>query len=186
MMIVYRVLPDESFQHLDSTGDEFSGKYAIPSMGKSIAADWVPMRLFVDKPRLPRGDFMSLTDELYACSRQLACRLEPVLKTFGELLPIEIENVQDEYVLWNVTAALDALDQERTIYNVYPTGRGLPKSYAFKRDVVAAPTVFKDRALPGSMLFVSTGDDAAGQATAATNFVGMYRALDLKGLEFTK
>jgi hypothetical protein len=177
---VYLVSSDDAFQTLECTSDYFSKDGAVPFFGRSLAAVWQPLRFYVSDPRLPRGAFIGISGDWFACSAETVVRFGGLLERFGELLPIEIEGEERPHFIWNVTATNASFDEANTVRKRYPNGTfGMPTKYVFHAEAVRHSGVFKSAGLPPSMLLVAHAD-----SSSAGDFYATYAAQGCEGLEF--
>jgi hypothetical protein len=93
--------------------------------GTSRAAGWIPLRVAPIRDtrreaRLPKSDFPTLAPYAPVFSRRASEALFEVLDPYGEWLPLE--SADGDYVLFNVTSVLNALDLDESTYTLYPSG----------------------------------------------------------------
>jgi hypothetical protein len=105
--------------------------------------------------------------------RQAVGELEPLLLSYGELLPVDC--AETDLVFFNPTRVLDLLDEEASDVRRLPDGSIFRIArYAFKPDVIAGIDVFKLSCLRVSPTYVSE------------RFVEQVRAAKLRGLDFKR
>ncbi len=77
-----------------------------------------------------------------------------LLKPSGELLPLRYSVA--EYLAYNVTRVIDALDEDSSSIVRFPTGRVMSISkYSFVPDLVGSSAIFKIPQLPKAHVFVT-------------------------------
>jgi hypothetical protein len=108
---IYAALKPESKREQQWLGfDEFEGK--------PFSRKWRPITLSLDKPSLPRPDFLHYDSKVLVCSERTVELLSDVLRAAGELLPIRIKGETHNYYIFNVTNCIDAVDHNRSQWEV--------------------------------------------------------------------
>jgi hypothetical protein len=175
---VYKLDFDYRYQSVDSTDAEFVKRCSRPVPGQSMKSAWSTLDFYVRDPTLLLGDFYYLTDFWLACGATVVEQIGDLMERDGELLPIRIEGVAGEHVLWHITRSVIALDEQKTTWEWYGKTRGVPIRYVFDPNVLSEPMLFRMPNLP-SQVFAATD---AGHTNA--DFFRRYHELGLKGLTF--
>lgn len=144
--------------------------------GATQAQNWTPVEVewILDEPgdaRRDTTDSPNLVPGVPVLSARAARALRPHLVNIGELLPLSHKT--DEYFALNVTSVVDALDEARSDLTRFgSTGRiMLVRVFAFHQQAVASQTVFKDRRLALSKVFVTDPFVKAVAQARLTGFV---------------
>jgi hypothetical protein len=176
---VYRLQADsDRFQNLVPMDDNERAKLEDRFDGTWIGNSWVPVRVRVlrgpNNEGLPAGDFPSLGGVVPVFSLRAIDGLRDLLEPCGELLPLEI--IAGDYVAFNTTAVLDALDSERSsIVRFRSSGRVMDiERYAFKPEALGTASIFK---LPETRWSRTYVDQA---------FVDRVEGLRLTGFDFRR
>lgn len=179
LVALYLVRPDYAFHCLRTFGDEFETTYSNPTCGVTFASTWKGTKLYTEQKRLPRGTFISVTEEMYVCTRETAESFGDLITRDGELLPVSVDDVSGHFVSINVVTAVSALNRDQVHDLVFSKRPPTPLSSIHCLAALDRPMLCKDRELPESMLlcvsgFVSRQDD----------FLVRYRELGCTGLDF--
>ncbi len=176
MVTVHTIEPDCGYQSLGSRDYVVRG-YAGKTAGTRLAESWTKLLFFPTDPTLPRGDFLNVKGYVLACPERVARQLSPILEASGELLPIEVEDAGEPYVLWNIVKAIEGLDQERSTWR--DAVRWQDAQYAFHAERLPPESqVFRVPMPPSTVFSLGLGNEA--------DFVSRYQALGLTGLTFKK
>ena len=138
------------------------------AMDGRVIPDWDAPIMEINREERSYSDFPWLGEQVPFLRRPAVETLEPILLKHGQLLPVRGEDVW----LFNVTAVLDALDQERSRITYFDDGNILAiERHVFDGSRVGTAEVFK---LP-----------MRASAVYVTNhFVERVRRAGLRGVSF--
>ncbi|HWR14095.1 MAG TPA: DUF1629 domain-containing protein [Terriglobales bacterium] len=138
------------------------------AMDGSTIPDWIPPVMKSDRLERTYSDFPWLGEYAPVLRKPAIEALGPVLRKYGQLLPLRGEEVW----LFNATTVLDALDYGQSEIAYYANGDILEiESHVFKRDRIGTTEIFK-LPLRSSSVYV-------------TNiFVERVRSAGLRGVSF--
>jgi len=153
---------------------EFSGK---PFSGK-----WRKLKLYIDKPRLPRPDFYTFGWLMFVCNERARTIAGEALEMAGELLPVSVEGDKGLYWAFNCTNCINVTDLESSKWRkIGKTGnhRILEKP-AFIAERFGEESIFKIPDNNGGPIYCleRTGDPDDGEFKAVVEKHG------LTGLDF--
>lgn len=142
--------------------------------GQRLAQQWTPphVHYIADDSgnSLPEGDFMSF-GTIPAFRLDTAMKLKEALVLHGEILPLR--SADGDFVAYNVTTLLDALDEVASDLSRFDDGRIMRIHKAiFRPDRIGGAEIFKLTSKQRPEVFVT---DA---------FVSRVQALGLTGFEF--
>jgi hypothetical protein len=133
--------------------------------GESKLSNWVPVDLHpaeedpgVPLPLGPIADMTTVDSVIKNCVWGPRARtvLEPHVAPFGEFLPLRCKEA--EWVLFNVTRKIDALDVEKSKLSYFKSSPGKVMSLlepAFKPDVLRGELIFRIPQRGGGDVFVT-------------------------------
>ncbi len=78
----------------------------------------MPVEFWVLNPLLPRPDFFGLLDGVFVISERAVESLKSIVYYSGELLPVNIEDCEEDYFIWNILECVNCLDKGRTTWRV--------------------------------------------------------------------
>jgi hypothetical protein len=108
--------------------------------GDRMAGAWLPPKVEVDEPKLPASDFPGFSGTPVFGARAVEA-LRDLLDPNGELLPLDCDT--GDYWAFNVTAVIDALDEQASEVKRFRDGRVMRVvRYEFVAEGVDRP-VFK-------------------------------------------
>jgi hypothetical protein len=143
-MTIYQLGVDLKFKSLTLVNEaDFDVLNALRE--SPAGAAWVPLDAeWIEEGReraLPKGDF-PLLGTTPTFSRRAVDALLDVLVENGELLPVKVAD--EEYVVYNVTRRIDALDEERSKLVRFSDG-GIMRveRYAFHREKLNQAIIFR-------------------------------------------
>ncbi len=116
-----------------------------PFDGSPMAHVWESVRMFweTEDGSRPRSDFARAGGAPAFNGRSLDA-LSDLLEGRGELLPLDVEDADEEYYAFNCTRLSDALDEQRSEFAYFPDGGILDiDRYQFLSQQLAAETIFK-------------------------------------------
>lgn len=140
--------------------------------GRPFSHKWKPLDLEISMPLWPRPDFFDFGVGTFVCNdraRELAA--EP-LEMAGELLPVNIRGEDGQFVLFNLTNCINALDVERSAWSqLHPSIRILKKP-VFRPEAMGEPTLFKIPEDGAQRIYCveRTGDPEDGEFKAVVEF----------------
>jgi hypothetical protein len=174
-MPVYILESDNKFQDL-SLVDDHDWEVVNKLDGTPQGASWKPLRVEVycddGNRELDEGDFVELDGLVPIFSSQAAKMLKEVLRGSGEFLPLACD--EGDYVAFNVTDVIDALNVSHSEIIYFPTGRVLDiKRFVFNSERLSKVVIFKIPQMPLSRVFVTD------------RFVNLVRDAELRGFLFT-
>ena len=143
--------------------------------GESREADWIPISVRLIREdegrKLLPSDSPWLGEHALIFKSQAIDALGPLLREYGELLPLLYNNAQ--LVVFNPTRVVDALDEEASSVLRFNSGRIMQVNrYVFYPGPIRGGHVFKIPNFRVSPTFVSQ------------DFVDRWNVAGLKGLEF--
>jgi hypothetical protein len=122
----YRIQPDldafppfklDNFDFLNKLGD----KLELSDFGKPVKNDWKPVKgtYVINAYTSTIPDITTWQTDMLALNQKAYDALKDMLETFGELLPIEVND--ETYYLFNVVERLpdDAIDMDNSEYEYY-------------------------------------------------------------------
>lgn len=139
--------------------------------GKELLNNWVSpkVKLYRTK-KYPLGDIVSLTTLNPAINVNVIEILKDIFCNNVELLPIVFD---EQYYLMNVINLLDALDEEKSEFKRYSSGKIMYcTKYVFREDIIRNIHIFKIPQFPKTDILVTEG------------FVKLVQDNNLKGFEF--
>ena len=148
--------------------------------GKSWSSTWSPPSVYLDSPKLKRGDFYQSGSNYMIANPKATDALRTLFEEAGELLPLPFQG--EKYYVLNVTKCVDCLDQEKTGWSVpNPSGsyRGWIVHYVFMRDRLPDSAIFKIPEYSGREIFT-----IEGLREPESEFREIVRREGLKGLQF--
>lgn len=149
--------------------DHFSGKPYPKTPAK--------VTLLIDKPKLPRPDFLSAGYKKLVCGQKALSVLGPLLKKSGELIPATIAKDKTPYAVVNITRLLrGVVHKSKSTY----VGPRLKKPAFHAAKIGAEVTLFKVPENFGGRIYCveRTGRAEDGE------FKALVEQHGLKGLEF--
>jgi hypothetical protein len=178
---VWLVEPDFAYQlaNLDESG-RFLELFPTPSDGSSMISGWETFRMYIQNPLKLPGDFVGFLVPILR-SRAMASVGE-LLKSAGEVLPVEIEGEGRAHAFNCTSVIADAFDSEHGQRRVL-AGKWLmePTKYAFHAHIVEKLSVFKiPQNLPA--LLCASG----GNIDPERDFYRLYHEHKLTGLIFRR
>jgi len=134
MVRVFEVRPnveEDPFQHFLIDGDDSVSWPIFDLMSwPNPVTDWPPVRLYADRPTLPRPDFVHLWGASSpVVSTTLPDEIRQILPISGELLPVDVEGERLEW--FHVTKVLNVVDRDATTWE--PHGVGNPLAFHMHR-----------------------------------------------------
>ena len=157
---LYHYQPDPvRFRSVSVEGDFKDLIYPLHWSNRSAAQEWKPVKVKIEDPEFPEGDFPSLTNLFYVpiFSKRAWNILSPILGSSVECLPLNYPS--RDYFLINVMEQLDCLDEKRSdlsrndasgyVNNIY--------EYAFREKVIAGKHIFKTPRKSAAKLYVDEG-----------------------------
>lgn len=146
-MAVYLLRPESSrYEVLVLEREDDAGRMLEASGGSPIDSAWFPVQVRVfradgEHRDRPPSDFPSLSGFVPIFSRRAVTALADLLEPNGQLLPLVCND--GEYVAYNVTTVIDALDEERS--QCKHIGRKVVDvtKYELFRDRIGADPIFK-------------------------------------------
>jgi hypothetical protein len=158
---------------------EFVERFPRRFAGLPASNLWKRWRGTIEKGK-GMGDFFYVALGVLGVVDSASKHLEPILKSTGEMLPIELGDGSDAWV-WNVTTvSVDAFDNEvgerRLLAGKW---RMEPVKWAFRADVIRDLTVFRIPEDPSRYLCVSS-------AGRERDFVREYQSGGFVGLKLVK
>jgi uncharacterized protein DUF1629 len=140
-------------------------------------ANWTPLPVYLAREdmgrKLTESDSPSGSIHFLVLRRRAVEALEPMLRAYGELLPLICEDA--DLLLYNPTHFRDALDEARSNVARFDDGRLVHVwTYVLHREAVANAVIFRLPNLTPSPILV-------GQP-----FVDRWKAAGLRGLNFKK
>ncbi|HYG33843.1 MAG TPA: hypothetical protein VEC99_03610 [Clostridia bacterium] len=180
--------PDSDFPHYvdlavhERDASWFGKRYSHDFNGRPLLRKWKPVQLYIRNPRRPRPDFYNFGIAKFVCNERARQLAEVPLAESGELLPVSIEGEAENFCLFNVTTCVNAVDQERSVWEYYgPKGeyRTLRKP-AFIPERLGDEYLFKIQEDAGTEIYCleRSGDPAENEFKALVEYHG------LTGLEF--
>ena len=123
---------------------------------------------------LKRSDSPWYGDHALIFRKNAATALEPMLSSYGELLPLNCKEA--DVVMFNITRVLPAIDEKASGAEYWDDGidgtiRSV-KRYVFRPQVITGQDIFK------------LANRRASPAFVTQRFVDQWRAAGLQGLEF--
>lgn len=138
--------------------------------GRPLATEWEAPDITaadVDDDLADLPDY-ALLGTVPVLSARATVALLDVLRFAGELLPLRYRRA--EYLAYNVTRVVDALDERGSTIHRFPTGRVMSvASYVFVPDRLSDAVIFKVPQLPKAHVFVT---DEFVSRVAASALVG--------------
>lgn len=176
-MKVFRINADRGrYQMIDSVPG-FVESHPPTHAGAPLLQNWQRLRMTVHVPSKKRGDFLFFPLELLVTSSSLTASFTQCIRNDVQTLPVELEEAQEDYCLWNIVNFVDALDVQQTTFNPPPL-RSIPLRWAFQAERLTRPMLFREPRCPGIPLVVTGGSDPAN------DFFHVYHDRGLKGLKF--
>lgn len=124
--------------------------------GRSLASNWTPVQMEAadqDDSSAELGDY-ALLGTVPVFSVAAVDALLDLLKPNGELLPVRY--ARKEYMAYNVTRVIDALDEHQSTIVRFTTGRIMSiTKYVFDQRLIMNVPIFKIPQLPLAYVFVS-------------------------------
>lgn len=179
-MKIYKVRLDVNHYQSFLPEEEGIWKSKILQMDCTPKADrWQPPKIYVVNPARPRGNFFRLCSGAFVADSEATEKLRDLLEMAGELLPLEHkgENVS----LLNVTECMNALDEERTEWELGKTTGAKIRilRYAFKPNRLPESSIFKiPETAKGEVLAIE------GRSDPEDEFKFRVERGNLKGLLF--
>ncbi len=170
---IFEWKPDVEARWLTTQREEDLDRLCLE--GATQAQNWTPVEVewILDEPgdaRRDTTDCPNLVPGVPVLSARAVHALRPHLMNVGELLPLSHKTC--EYFALNVTNVVDALDEDRSDLTRFGSGRiMLVKVYAFHQQAIGSHTVFKDRRLASSTVFVTDPFVKAVEQAQLTGFV---------------
>src|SRR5262245_60868431 len=173
-MSVYILESDDKFQDL-SVVDDQDWEIVYRLDGTPQRESWNPLKVEVYSDdgnlELDEGDFVQLAGLVPIFSGRAAKRLREILKASGEFLALA-SNAKD-YVAFNVTNIIDALNVNHSEIVYFPNGKVLDiKRFVLNSEPLYQSVMFKIPQMPLSRVFVTD------------HFVDSVRDSKLKGFVF--
>lgn len=177
-MNVYSIeLDSDNYQSLEPVNLDADWEAMYKFNGRPVQA-WEPLRVAVavedqQTEPLPRSDFPSLFANVPVLSARAIDVLSSLVGENGQLLPLECEDCGD-YVIFNVTNVVDALDEKCSEIVRFPDGKKVLdiKHFVFVPSKLRDVDIFK---LPQQPL---------GQVFVTDRFVKTVRDAGLVGINF--
>lgn len=180
-MKVYKLLADpKRFSNFAFTSEADAPIYRKFD-GQPLAKDWQAADITpadVDPYEAELGDFAML-GTIPIFNVRAATLLLPMLKPNGELLPLKFD--REEYLAYNVTRVIDALDEARSEIKRFSTGRVMSvDTYSFRTHAVEGCDIFKISQLRRGYVFVSDSFVAAVRDArlAGFHFLEQWSSID--------
>jgi hypothetical protein len=124
--------------------------------GRSLAGNWTPVQMEAadeDDITADLGDY-ALLGTVPVFSATAVDALLDLLRPNGELLPVRYS--RKEYMAYNVSRVIDALDESQSAITRFTTGRIMSiTKYVFDEDLLISAPIFKIPQLPLAYVFVS-------------------------------
>ena len=139
--------------------------------GKELLDNWIQPKVKLGRTKkFPLGDIASLTTLNPAINTNVIEILKDIFSNNVELLPIIFD---EQYYLMNVINLLDALDEEKSEFERYSSGKIMfCTKYVFKKDIIGHNYIFKIPQFPKTDILVTE------------EFVKRVQENSLKGFEF--
>src|SRR3989339_394973 len=136
-------------------------RFSLEMNGQSVKNDWKPFELEYSteteaEKKLPKGDFPSLlSGDLLVFSPKAVDCLKDLLNPYGEFLPVNCDN--DDYILFNVTNVIDALDFEKSDVQCFTHSNDIKNilKYVFIKEKVINEDIFRIKQMPQVDIFVN-------------------------------
>ena len=174
---VYKPIPFGNLQSCQAAEDDDYLRILDTFNGTSHQSTWKPVAVTIVHEsmgrRLGRSDAPWYGSNAMVFRLRTAEILVPLLVQYGELLPLQCDEA--DLVIYNVTNALDALDEKRSAIERFESGDIMEvMRYVFCPRVIGASQIFKLSNMRSSATFV-------GQA-----FVDLWNSSGLHGLVFDR
>jgi len=141
-----------NYQNLVSLDEHITERYRAFN-GTALSANWPALRVgpLREGGQLPSGDLPGWASHIPVFSQRAASVLQEMLVPNGELLPLVCEQLEEEYVAFNVTRLADALDEERSMVKRYKSSGRIMRilRYEFVPGLLDELLIFK---LPPTVL----------------------------------
>jgi hypothetical protein len=151
--------------------------------GRRYPKRWRPVTLRLDKPHLPRADFVAFDWKVLLCGEHAMQSVGPILRSSGELFPVKVSGGVGDYHLCNPTRLLkDALNAKQSEYRVVSPDYKPLRVPAFHPERIAPDvTLFKIPQNFGGQVYCveRTGKPEDGE------FKALVEHHRLKGLELS-
>ena len=156
-MSVYILESDDKFQHLTLV-DEQDWEVINKLDGTPQGDSWKPLKVEVDEDHgnlaLEEGDFVELAGLVPIFSVKAEQRLKEILRGSGEFLTLACDD--GDYVAFNVTVVIDALNVSRSEIVYFANGRVLDiKRFVFNSERLSNCVIFKIPQMRQSRVFVT-------------------------------
>ncbi|MFI5011720.1 MAG: imm11 family protein [Hyphomicrobiales bacterium] len=143
--------------------------------GIARAATWIPLKMQIiredEGKKLRESDSPWLSSHILIFRPRAIAALGPMLLKYGELLPTQCADA--ELSLYNVTRALNALDEEASSVERFGDGRIMfVNRHVFREEVIGENDIFKLPGLRAEPIYVSQ------------RFVDLWHSAGLKGFDF--
>lgn len=172
MTQIYRLMPDNDRFHNFALRDEAKSEVYRRFDGRPLRDSWVPLEITAadtDDELAMLGDH-ALLGTIPVLSRRAVDALRDLLEPAGEFLPLVYERA--EYMAFNVTRIIDALDEGKSTINRFSDGRVMSvEKYAFRPATIDANAVFKIPQLRRAFIFATDPLPAAVKESHLTGFV---------------
>lgn len=178
-MKIYRVSPDvNKFQSFSLEDPNLELSEMLNFDGTPDRAEtWVPPAVYIYKPKLKKGNFLSLGSTVSLVVDETALEeIRDLLEMSGELLPLPYKDKL--YHVLNVTECVNVLDDHQTQW-LYEKGSLPIKKYAFHRNRLTEAPLFK---IPETCKYEILTFE--GLKDADDEFKGRVERLGLTGLIF--
>lgn len=124
-MLIYQFATqlDQAYLYLpDADGDILE-----PDPPRSLAAEWSPLTFELVRDdeidtSLRSTDFPHYVGSTCFLSERAVERLQPILLTCGEILPIQLSNDNGKFYFFNVTRTIPAVNMLRSRFIRFPDG----------------------------------------------------------------
>jgi len=176
-MKVFRITADRKRYQMIGDAPGFVETHLPMRAEAPLLKNWQRLRMLVDRPWKKRGDFLFFPLEFLVTSSTLTASFMQCIRSDVQTLPIELEEAQEDYCLWNTVNFVDALDLQKTIFRPPPFS-SIPKQWFFRADRLTRPMLFREPRCPSIPLVVT------GEGDPASDFFHAYHDRGMKGLTF--
>ena len=150
--------------------------------GNPFSRKWKQLKLYIDKPLLPRPDFYTFGWSVFVCNERARTIVGEALEMAGELLPVGIEGDKGRYWVFNCTNCINVTDLKKSKWRkIGKTGsHRILERPAFLAERFGEESIFKIPDNNGSPIYCleRSGDPDDGE------FKALVEKHGLTGLEF--
>jgi hypothetical protein len=176
-MKVFRIRADRNRHQMIGGAPGFVERHPPTHASAPLLNDWQRLGLTVQDPLKKRGEFLFFPLEFLVTSLAATASLTCCMQNDVQVLPVELEDAQEDYCLWNIVNFVEALDLHKTTFCPPPL-RSIPRQWTFDPDRLTRPMLFREPRCPGIPLLVT------GIGDPAKDFYSTYKTKRMQGLKF--